>query len=62
MTGPDRAALAAAQAALLDALLDGGPAPAGTDPVRLQVQARALAAKRREHAHAQQRRRRWWRR
>lgn len=57
-TGPDpdmdtgsgtdaaRRRLAAAQAALLSALVAGGPTPAGFDPARLEVQRRALVAKR----------------
>lgn len=42
--------LARAQAELLAALVADGPAPAGFDPVRLRVQSRALAAKRRSTA------------
>jgi hypothetical protein len=45
-TDAARAALRAEQAALLAALLDGAPAPAGFDPVRVAVQARALVARR----------------
>lgn len=47
LTGPVRAELAARQAALLDALLAGGPGPEGFDQARLAVQAEALRAKRR---------------
>jgi hypothetical protein len=47
VTDPARADLAARQAALLDALLAGGPRPAGFDPARLAAQAEALHAKRR---------------
>lgn len=47
MTAAARRRLAAAQAELVEALLAGGTAPAGFDPHRLQVQARALLAKRR---------------
>ena len=42
-----RADLAAAQAALLAALVDGAPAPAGIDTSRLAIEARSLRAKRR---------------
>ena len=45
MTG-SRADLARAQAALLAALLEGGPAPQGMDPERLRVQAAVLAVRR----------------
>ncbi|WP_320783610.1 DUF692 domain-containing protein [Streptomyces sp. CRN 30] len=45
-TGPARQRLALGQAALLSALVAGAPAPAGFDPERLDVQARALAGKR----------------
>ncbi|SFK92879.1 hypothetical protein SAMN05192584_110118 [Streptomyces pini] len=45
-TDAARRRLAAAQAALLGALVAGGPAPAGFDPARLEVQRRALVAKR----------------
>lgn len=47
-TGTDaaRRRLAAAQTALLGALVADGPAPAGFDPARLEVQRRALVAKR----------------
>lgn len=46
MTEPSRADLAARQAALLAALLAGGPAPEGFDPAGLRAQAEALRAKR----------------
>lgn len=42
--------LARRQAELLDALLAGGPPPAGFDPFRLAVEADALRAKRRRIA------------
>lgn len=46
-TGPGSAAsLAARQAALVAALVDGGPDPAGFDPVRLAATRRALLRKR----------------
>ncbi|MEV0276340.1 DUF692 domain-containing protein [Streptomyces sp. NPDC050610] len=45
-TGPARRRLAAAQTALLSALVAGGPVPAGFDGERLRVQSKALAAKR----------------
>jgi hypothetical protein len=45
-TGEARDTLAAAQHALLAALVAGAPPPAGFDPARLAVQARALLAKR----------------
>ncbi len=41
-----RAGLARRQAELLDALVGGGPAPAGFDRAQVGVQARGLAAKR----------------
>ncbi|PGH48042.1 DUF692 domain-containing protein [Streptomyces sp. Ru87] len=44
--GGARTRVAAAQTALLSALVAGGPVPAGFDPERLRVQSRALAAKR----------------
>jgi hypothetical protein len=47
MTQPQRDRVAAAQAALLRAVLADGPAPAGFDPGRLRVEAEALRAKRR---------------
>lgn len=46
-----RLRLAAAQRALLAALVEGGPAPEGHDAQRLRVQAAALAAKRALPAH-----------
>ena len=49
----DRERLAAEQAALVRALVDGGPVPAGFDPDRVQATAAALARKRaREVARA----------
>ncbi|GAA3653119.1 hypothetical protein GCM10023079_47820 [Streptomyces chitinivorans] len=45
-TDAARRRLAAAQTALLGALVADGPAPAGFDPARLEVQRRALVAKR----------------
>ncbi|GAA1342894.1 hypothetical protein GCM10009660_30800 [Catellatospora bangladeshensis] len=47
MTRPQRDRLAAAQAELLRALLGDGEPPAGFDPDRLRVEARALLNKRR---------------
>jgi len=47
MSDPSRARLAAAQTALVRALLAGDAAPAGFDPERLRVEAAALLAKRR---------------
>lgn len=47
MTQPQRDRLAERQAQLLHALLAGGPTPAGFDPRRLEVEARALRSKRR---------------
>ncbi|WAL69465.1 hypothetical protein ORV05_17380 [Amycolatopsis cynarae] len=47
MTGPQRDRLAAAQSALLRALLADGPAPPGFDPARLALETAALRAKRR---------------
>jgi hypothetical protein len=46
--GVTRRQLADAQTQLLAALLGGAPPPAGFDPARLQVQADALLAKRRD--------------
>lgn len=48
-----RAELAAAQAALVRALVADGPAPDGFDPERLAVQARVLLSK---HSRQQERR------
>lgn len=45
-----RERLAAQQTALLAALVADGPTPPGFDPDRVRVQARALAAKRRDSA------------
>ncbi|MFF0742167.1 DUF692 family multinuclear iron-containing protein [Streptomyces sp. NPDC004111] len=45
-TGAARQRLALAQAALLDALVAGGPVPEGFDGPRLRVQSRALTGKR----------------
>ncbi|CAM4019600.1 hypothetical protein KIPE111705_36570 [Kibdelosporangium persicum] len=47
MTQPQRDRLARQQAELLRALLTDGPAPKGFDPGRLEVEAKALRAKRR---------------
>jgi hypothetical protein len=47
VTGPQRERLAEAQSRLLHALLADGPAPAGFDRDRLQVEATALLSKRR---------------
>lgn len=46
MSAPDRAALAAAQQALVDALVAGGPMPAGFDPDRVGAVRAALVRKR----------------
>lgn len=46
MTARERAALGAAQEALLAALVGGADAPPGFDPERLRVQAAVLRAKR----------------
>jgi hypothetical protein len=43
---PDRERLDAEQAALVRALVDGGPVPAGFDPDRVAATATALARKR----------------
>ena len=43
---PDRERLAAEQAALVRALVDGGPVPGGFDPARVRATSAALAAKR----------------
>ncbi|AEW97055.1 hypothetical protein SCATT_46840 [Streptantibioticus cattleyicolor NRRL 8057 = DSM 46488] len=45
-TDAARERLARGQAALLSALVEGGPVPAGFDPVRIRATGRALAAKR----------------
>jgi len=50
---PARTDLAARQAALVDALVAGGPVPAGFDAVRLAVTRRALVRKRAGAAAAQ---------
>ncbi|MFI0723350.1 hypothetical protein [Streptomyces sp. NPDC021224] len=50
MTAAERAALGAAQEALLAALVGGADAPPGFDPERLRVQAAVLSAKRHHHA------------
>ncbi|GAA3848500.1 hypothetical protein GCM10022243_13200 [Saccharothrix violaceirubra] len=47
MTAPQRAELARRQAELLRALLADGDVPAGFDPDRVAVEARALLSKRR---------------
>ncbi|MFI0941763.1 hypothetical protein [Streptomyces sp. NPDC021020] len=46
MTAAERAALGAAQEALLASLVGGADAPPGFDPERLRVQAAVLRAKR----------------
>lgn len=43
-----RAGLAHRQAALVAALVDGGPVPEGFDPAQVRIQAEGLAAKRRD--------------